>query len=65
MGTGARSRDRIDPHREALRRAGMPVDAGPMQQRCLLGLLALQPNQVVGREEIVDVTGRLPEAFLV
>jgi DNA-binding SARP family transcriptional activator/tetratricopeptide (TPR) repeat protein/DNA-binding XRE family transcriptional regulator len=38
-----------------VRRAGMPVDAGPMQQRCLLGLLALQPNQVVGREEIVDV----------
>ena len=38
-----------------VRCGGRPLDAGPLQQRCLLGLLALQPNQLVGREEIVDV----------
>jgi transcriptional regulator with XRE-family HTH domain len=27
-----------------VRRGGRPLDAGPLQQRCLLGLLALQPN---------------------
>jgi DNA-binding SARP family transcriptional activator/tetratricopeptide (TPR) repeat protein len=38
-----------------LSRGGRPVDAGPMKQRSLLGLLALQPGSAVGRDEIVDV----------
>jgi DNA-binding SARP family transcriptional activator/Tfp pilus assembly protein PilF/DNA-binding XRE family transcriptional regulator len=32
-----------------------PVDIGPSMPRSLLALLALQPNQLVTREEIVDV----------
>jgi DNA-binding SARP family transcriptional activator/tetratricopeptide (TPR) repeat protein/DNA-binding XRE family transcriptional regulator len=36
-------------------RAGLPVPVGPLKQRCLLGLLALHPNQVVPQSEIVDV----------
>jgi DNA-binding SARP family transcriptional activator/tetratricopeptide (TPR) repeat protein len=36
-------------------RAGAPVDLGPRQQRCVLGLLGLQPNRVVRQEEIIDV----------
>ncbi|MGW0515838.1 BTAD domain-containing putative transcriptional regulator [Crossiella sp. NPDC003009] len=32
-----------------------PVDIGPLKQRCLLGLLALQPDRVVTRDEIIDV----------
>jgi DNA-binding SARP family transcriptional activator/Tfp pilus assembly protein PilF/DNA-binding XRE family transcriptional regulator len=32
-----------------------PVDIGPSMPRSLLALLALQPNRVVTREEIVDV----------
>ncbi|MGO1057399.1 BTAD domain-containing putative transcriptional regulator [Crossiella sp. CA198] len=31
------------------------VDIGPLKQRCLLGLLALQPDRVVTRDEIIDV----------
>jgi DNA-binding SARP family transcriptional activator/DNA-binding XRE family transcriptional regulator len=34
---------------------GQPVDMGPLKQRCLLAFLALQPNRVVRRDEIVDV----------
>ncbi len=34
---------------------GQLVDIGPLKQRCLLALLALQPNRVVQRDEIVDV----------
>jgi DNA-binding SARP family transcriptional activator/tetratricopeptide (TPR) repeat protein/DNA-binding XRE family transcriptional regulator len=36
-------------------RGAEPVDAGAAKQRSLLGLLALQPNRVVPRDEIVDV----------
>ncbi|MQA88539.1 MAG: tetratricopeptide repeat protein [Streptosporangiales bacterium] len=44
-------------------RARRPVDAGPMSQRCLLGLLALRPNRAVSREEIIDVLwGERPPA---
>lgn len=32
-----------------------PVGIGSLKQRCLLGLLALRANEVVSREEIVDV----------
>jgi DNA-binding SARP family transcriptional activator/DNA-binding XRE family transcriptional regulator len=32
-----------------------PVDAGPLQQRCVLALLGLRPNQTVDQEEIIDV----------
>ncbi|WP_187368303.1 BTAD domain-containing putative transcriptional regulator [Nonomuraea terrae] len=31
------------------------VDIGSLKQRCMLGLLALQPNEVVSRDEIIDV----------
>ncbi len=42
---------------------GRRVRVGPPHQRCLLGLLALQPNRVVGREEIMDVLwGEQPPA---
>src|SRR5882762_9720785 len=34
---------------------GRPVDGGTLKQRSLLGLLALQPNKVVSRAEIIDV----------
>jgi DNA-binding SARP family transcriptional activator/tetratricopeptide (TPR) repeat protein len=34
--------------------AGWPVDGGTQKQRALLGLLALQPNKVVPRAEIID-----------
>ena len=33
---------------------GRPVDGGTLKQRSLLGLLALQPNKVVSRTEIID-----------
>ncbi|BBC32410.1 hypothetical protein SGFS_037040 [Streptomyces graminofaciens] len=36
-----------------VRCAGLPVDM-PLKQRMLLGLLAVQPDQVVGHEEIAD-----------
>jgi DNA-binding SARP family transcriptional activator/tetratricopeptide (TPR) repeat protein/DNA-binding XRE family transcriptional regulator len=36
-------------------RADAPVDVGPPRQRCVLGLLGLQPNRVVRQEEIIDV----------
>jgi DNA-binding SARP family transcriptional activator/tetratricopeptide (TPR) repeat protein len=36
-------------------RADEPVDVGPPRQRCVLGLLGLQPNRVVRQEEIIDV----------
>jgi DNA-binding SARP family transcriptional activator/tetratricopeptide (TPR) repeat protein/DNA-binding XRE family transcriptional regulator len=47
-----------------LRGDGQPVDMGPLKQRSLLALLALQPNRVVHREEIVDVLwgNRPPES---
>jgi DNA-binding SARP family transcriptional activator/Tfp pilus assembly protein PilF/DNA-binding XRE family transcriptional regulator len=38
-----------------LRRGPAPVEMGPLKQRCLLALLALQPNRVVHREEIIDM----------
>ncbi|HEU5471450.1 MAG TPA: BTAD domain-containing putative transcriptional regulator [Actinophytocola sp.] len=38
-----------------LRRGTQPVEMGPLKQRCLLALLALQPNRVVHREEIIDM----------
>lgn len=46
----------------AVRRGGGPVPGVPLMQRCLLGLLALHPNQVVGRDEIIEVlwSGRPP-----
>lgn len=37
----------------SVRCAGLPVDM-PLKQRMLLGLLAVQPDQVVGLEEIAD-----------
>ncbi|MFJ9739215.1 BTAD domain-containing putative transcriptional regulator [Streptomyces sp. NPDC101166] len=37
----------------SVRCAGLPVDM-PLKQRVLLGLLAVQPDQVVGHEEIAD-----------
>lgn len=53
------------PDREPLRigvlgplsvcRGGIPVEIESVRQRCLLGLLAVQPGQVVSRDEIVDV----------
>ncbi|GGP62719.1 BTAD domain-containing putative transcriptional regulator [Saccharothrix coeruleofusca] len=45
-----------------VRRGGEPVRGVPLMQRCLLGLLALHPNRVVGREEIIEVlwSGRPP-----
>ncbi|MBP2320125.1 DNA-binding SARP family transcriptional activator/Tfp pilus assembly protein PilF/DNA-binding XRE family transcriptional regulator [Kibdelosporangium banguiense] len=39
----------------SVRTGAGPVDIGPSMPRSLLGLLALQPNRVVTREEIVDV----------
>ena len=33
----------------AVRRGGAPVPAGPLNQRCLLGLLAVRAGRVVGR----------------
>lgn len=45
---------------------GRPVDIGSLKQRCLLGLLALQANEVVSREEIIDVLwGAAPPATCV
>src|SRR5882672_1804428 len=41
--------------RMELRRGAQPVEMGPLKQRSLLALLALQPNRVVRQEEIVDV----------
>lgn len=38
-----------------VRRGGQVVDIGPLKQRCLLAVLALQPNQVVSLHEIIDV----------
>ena len=38
-----------------VRRADRLIEVGPLKQRCLLALLALRPNEVVSREEIVDV----------
>ena len=38
----------------ALHADGRPVPAGPMTQRCLLGLLAVRAGQVVALEEIID-----------
>jgi DNA-binding SARP family transcriptional activator/tetratricopeptide (TPR) repeat protein/DNA-binding XRE family transcriptional regulator len=44
-------------------RADAPVDVGPPRQRCVLGLLGLQPNRVVRQEEIIDVLwGAHPQA---
>jgi DNA-binding SARP family transcriptional activator/DNA-binding XRE family transcriptional regulator/Tfp pilus assembly protein PilF len=46
-----------------VRRDAVAVEVGPARLRCLLGLLALQPGQVVAREEIVDVLwGERPPA---
>ena len=39
----------------AVRRGDLPVEIGAEKQRVLLALLALQPNRVVRREDIVDV----------
>ncbi|MCO1656102.1 BTAD domain-containing putative transcriptional regulator [Pseudonocardia humida] len=39
----------------AVHRAGAPAPAGPLNQRCLLGLLAVRAGQVVSLEEIIDV----------
>jgi DNA-binding SARP family transcriptional activator len=39
----------------AVHRGGGPVPAGPVNQRCLLGLLGVRAGRVVGLEEIVDV----------
>lgn len=39
----------------SVHRAGEPVELGAEKQRRLLALLAIQPNQPVRREEIVDV----------
>lgn len=46
-------------------RAGEPVDPGPAMQRRLLGLLALQANEAVSREEIVDFLwgNRIPTTY--
>jgi DNA-binding SARP family transcriptional activator/tetratricopeptide (TPR) repeat protein len=38
-----------------LKGGGQSVDMGPLKQRCLLALLALQPNRAVHRDEIVDM----------
>ncbi|HEV2781110.1 MAG TPA: tetratricopeptide repeat protein [Actinophytocola sp.] len=38
-----------------LRQGARPVELGPLKQRCLLALLAVQPNRVVQREEIIDL----------
>jgi DNA-binding SARP family transcriptional activator len=38
-----------------VRVGGKPVDIGSAKQRCLLGLLALQADGVVSRDEIIDV----------
>jgi DNA-binding SARP family transcriptional activator/tetratricopeptide (TPR) repeat protein/DNA-binding XRE family transcriptional regulator len=47
----------------AVRYAAAPVNAGPANQRCLLGLLGLRPDQVVGVDEIIDVLwGERPPA---
>jgi transcriptional regulator with XRE-family HTH domain len=35
-------------------RGGRPVQVGSLKQRCLLGLLALNADRVVGYQEIVD-----------
>lgn len=46
-----------------VRRADRIIEVGPLKQRCLLALLALRPNEVVSREEIVDVLwGQNPPA---
>jgi transcriptional regulator with XRE-family HTH domain len=39
----------------SVRRGEVPIDVTQARLRCLLGLLAVQPGHVVGREEIVDV----------
>ncbi|QFU86954.1 tetratricopeptide repeat protein [Amycolatopsis sp. YIM 10] len=39
----------------SVHQSGEPVDLGAEKQRRLLALLAIQPNRVVRREEIVDV----------
>ncbi|GAA0641797.1 BTAD domain-containing putative transcriptional regulator [Kutzneria viridogrisea] len=39
----------------ALRRHGVQLPLGPPAQRALLGLLALRPNEVLSRDEVVDV----------
>ncbi|WP_307795763.1 tetratricopeptide repeat protein [Amycolatopsis sp. 195334CR] len=39
----------------SVHQSGQPVDLGAEKQRRLLALLAIQPNRVVRREEIVDV----------
>jgi len=39
----------------SVRHGEVPVDLGQGHLRSLVGLLALQPTQVVGREEIIDV----------
>ncbi|MGX7826620.1 BTAD domain-containing putative transcriptional regulator [Actinokineospora sp. 24-640] len=48
-----------------VRRAGEAVDPGPAMQRRLLGLLALQANEAVSREEIVDFLwgNRIPATY--
>lgn len=48
------------------RRDGRPVEVGPLKVRCLLGLLALQPNKVVSREEIIDALWgeRPPDSYV-
>jgi DNA-binding SARP family transcriptional activator/DNA-binding XRE family transcriptional regulator len=38
-----------------LHRGAQPVETGPLKQRSLLALLALQPNRVVQHDEIVDM----------
>ena len=47
-------------------RGGRPVDGIPLMQRCLLGLLALHPNQPVGRDEIIEVlwNGKPPHSHV-
>jgi len=37
-----------------VRRGARPVDVGPVKQRLLLGLLAIQPDQPVSTDEIVE-----------
>ncbi|MEU0885795.1 BTAD domain-containing putative transcriptional regulator [Lentzea sp. NPDC005914] len=45
---------------------GRPVEISSLKQRCLLGLLALQANEAVSREEIIDVLwGEAPPATCV
>ncbi|MBM7772265.1 DNA-binding SARP family transcriptional activator/DNA-binding XRE family transcriptional regulator [Actinokineospora baliensis] len=37
-----------------VKRGGRPIPLGTLKQRCLFATLALRPNEVVGRDEVID-----------